>query len=134
EVDLAATWRTEVPAAAGGAEVQVRAENARAAIERPRRVLDVHVIDPVRERAQERHRVDELPEQMTGIEIEAKLGPVVERHEGCLRRVEIKGDLRWVDLQREPDAAFLEDIEDRVPALGEEFEAVGDPGVGDRRE
>ena len=49
EVDLAAARRAEVPAAAGVAEVQVRAEDARLAVERPRGVLDVDVVDPVRE-------------------------------------------------------------------------------------
>ena len=39
-----------------------------------------------------------------------------------------------MDLQRELDAALLEDVEDRVPALGEQLEAVVDHGVGDRRE
>ena len=36
-----------------------------------------------------------------------------------LGRVNIEGDLGRMDLQRELDAAFLEDVEDRVPAVGE---------------
>ena len=53
EVDLAAARRAEVPAAAGVAEVQVRAEDAGLAVERPRGVLDVDVVDPVGERPDE---------------------------------------------------------------------------------
>ena len=104
------------------------------AVERPRGVLDVHVVDPVGEGPDELDRVDELPEQVAGVEVEAELGPVVERLQGHLGRVDVEGDLGRVDLQAELDAALLEDVEDRVPALGQELEAGVDHRVGDRRE
>ena len=75
-----------------------------------------------------------LPEQVAGVEVEAELGAVVERLEGRLGRVDVEGDLGRVDFQAELDAALLEDVEDRVPALGQELEAVVDHRVGDRRE
>src|SRR5918999_2587461 len=60
EVDVAAPRRDEVPAALGRAEVQVRAEDRAAAVERHVRVLDVDVVDPVGELVDERGRVEEL--------------------------------------------------------------------------
>ena len=104
------------------------------AVERPGGVLDVDVVDPVGERPDELDGVDELPEQVAGVEVEAELGAVVERLQGRLGRVDVEGDLGRVDLQGELDAALLEDVEDRVPAVGEQLEAIVDHRVGHRRE
>src|SRR6185312_14166438 len=54
EVDVAVAGGHEVPAAARLAEVQVPAEDRRAAVEMPDRVLDVNVEDLVRELGDER--------------------------------------------------------------------------------
>ncbi len=104
------------------------------AVERPGRVLDVHVIDPIRESPDELDRVDHLPEQVAGVEVEPEFRPVVDRLQGSLGRVDIKGDLGRMNLERELDAAFLEDVEDRVPAVGEQLEALVDGGIRHRRE
>ena len=63
------------------------------AVEGARGVLDVHVIDAVGEGPDELDRVDELPEQVAGVEVEAELGPVVEGLQGRLGRVDVEGDL-----------------------------------------
>src|SRR5690606_18612904 len=73
EIDAAATWRAEVPAAARVAEVEVAGQDAGAAVERDDRVLDVDVIDAIRKLADELDRINSLPQQMTGVEVEAEL-------------------------------------------------------------
>ena len=73
EIDAAAARRAEFPAAARIAKLQMAAQNAAAAVERDDRVLDVDVINAVGKRPQEFDRIDPLPEQMAGIEIEAEL-------------------------------------------------------------
>ena len=81
KVHRAAARRAEVPTAARVAEVKVAGQNAGAAVEERDRIFHVHVIDAIREGANEFHRVDALPEQMAGIEVEAEFFAVVERFE-----------------------------------------------------
>src|SRR5205823_14024143 len=85
EVDVAVAEGAEIPAAAGIAERQVRAEDAGAAVEADGAVLHVHVEDPLREVADEQVRLHSLPLQVAGIEIEAEGGPVAEGLEQTLR-------------------------------------------------
>ena len=134
EVDAAPARGAEVPAAARIAEVQVAREDARAAVERDDRILHVHVVDAVGERADELHGAHALPVQMARIEVEAEFLTVVERLEGPLGRDEVEGDLRRMHLQREAHAALGEDVEDRIPPLGELREAGLDHRLGHRRE
>ena len=69
-----------------------------------------------------------------GSKLNPNSGRLPEGLQGPLGGVEVEGDLGRMDLQPEPDAALAEDVEDRVPALGEELEAGVDHRVGDRRE
>ena len=66
----------------------------------------MHVIDAVGEGPDELDRVDELPEQVAGVKVEAELGPVFDAFEGPLGRVDVEGDLGRMDLEAELDAAF----------------------------
>ena len=77
----------------------MRGQDARPAVERPGRVLDVHVIDPIRESPDELDGVDHLPEEVARVEVEPELRAVVDRLQGPLGRVDIKGDLGRVNLQ-----------------------------------
>ena len=77
--------RAEVPAAARIAEVQVAGQDAAAPVERDDGVLHVDVINPLREGADEFHRIDPLPEQVAGIEVEAELLAAVQRFDRPLR-------------------------------------------------
>src|SRR5690606_17092524 len=70
EVHAATPGRAEVPAAPRITEIQVTGQDARLAVERRDGVLDVHVVNPIRERANEFHRINTLPVQMAGVEIE----------------------------------------------------------------
>ena len=97
--DAAASGRAEVPAAARIAEIQMAGQNAAAAVERDDRVLDVDVVNPVGERAHELDRIDPLPEQMAGIEVEAELLALVECLERPLGRVHIEGDFGRMHFQ-----------------------------------
>ena len=104
------------------------------AVERDDRVLDVHVVDAVVERADELHGVDALPVEVAGVEVEAELLAAAERVERPLGGDDVEGDLGGMHLQREPHAALGEHVEDRIPALGELREAGVDHRLGHRRE
>jgi len=62
---------------------------------------------------------------VTGVEIEPKFFAVAKGFKGPLSSLDIEGDFGRMNLQGEPHATFREDIEDRVPAVGEQFETVG---------
>ena len=83
------------------------------------RVLDVRVEDPAPELGDEGRRVQELVLEVARIEVDAEARPVADRGQRLARRDEVVGDLGRVDLEREPDALGLEDVDDRPPALGE---------------
>ena len=130
EPHSAATDRAEIPTPALIAEREVAGQDARAPVEGDARVLHVRVVDAGGERADEFRRVNTLPDQVAGVVVEAKFFPVVDGVEGPLSRVEIEGDLGRMHLQGELDPAFLEDVEDGVPAVGELGEARVDHRLG----
>ena len=113
------TGRDEVPAALDLPEVEMAGEDALASVQRPARVLDVHVVDPVGELLDERRGIEELMREVARVEVEAELRPPVDRSEGLARRDEVVRDLRRVNLQAEADALGSEDVHDRPPAFGE---------------
>src|SRR5213594_3458974 len=81
EVDVAVPGRDEVPPARRLAEVQVRAEDALPAIERLPRVLDMDVVDPLRELLGERGGVEKLVREVARVEVDPERLPVVDRIE-----------------------------------------------------
>src|SRR5690606_41687412 len=97
-------------------------------------VLAVDVVDAVAEVEQEADRVEVLPDEVGGVEVEAVRGPVPDRLQRPHGRRVVVGDLAGVDLVREPDADLVEDVEDRVPAFGEVGVAAFHHLVGRRRE
>ena len=74
----------KIPATSGITEVQVARQNAALAIQGRDRILDVYVIDPIGEGPNEFHRIDPLPMQVAGIEVEAKFFAIVERFQSCV--------------------------------------------------
>src|SRR3712207_6678327 len=70
EIHTPAPDRSEVPAPAVVAECEVRGKDAALAVEGPERILDVDVVDTVREAVDELGWVDELPIEVAGIEVE----------------------------------------------------------------
>src|SRR5947209_3595963 len=118
EVHAAAARRAEIPAPSGIAEVEVRAEDAGAAVEIARGVLDVHVIDAVGEALDEEHGIDELVVEMAGVEVDPEGGAVADGLERLLRGDDVVGDLRRMDLQAEAHALLVEHVHDRVTAVG----------------
>src|SRR5690606_11255327 len=120
--------------AARVAEVEMARQDAAAAVERDDRVLDVDVVDAVRELADELDGIDPLPNEMARIEIEAEFLAVADRIEGAAGGVDVEGEFGRVDFEGEADAAFGEDVEDRVPAIGELLEAGFDHRLGHWRE
>lgn len=116
---IAMPWRDKIPAAAGIAEVEVRAEDAVAAIDIDAAILDVHVVDAIAECLDKGHRIEELVDQVAGIEVDPKGRPPPNRGQGLLSGGDVVGDLGRVDFESELDTNFIEDVEDRVPAIGE---------------
>ena len=134
KIDAAAARRAEVPAPPWVAEVEVAGEDARPPVQGHDRVLDVHMVDPVGERADELDRAHSLPVEMAGVEVEAELLAAAESPKGPLSGEDVEGDLGGMYLEGEPHAGFREHIEDRMPPLGELGIARLDHRLRNRRE
>src|SRR5690606_11179053 len=118
--DVAAAGGDEVPAAPQVGPRKVGREAPAAAVAgADLGVLAVDVVDAVAEVEQEADRVEVLPDEVGGVEVEAERGPVPDRLQRPHGRPVVVGDLAGVDLVREPDADLVEDVEDRVPPFGE---------------
>src|SRR5688572_2674878 len=128
ELDVAVAGRHEVPAAAAVAEVEVGGEDAVAAVDEDLGVLDVAVVDAVGELVDELGRIDELPDQVGRVEVEAELLAAADGLDRPGGGVEVVGDLGRVHLEREAHTVLAELVEDRVPAVGELLEAGVDHG------
>src|SRR5687768_11703715 len=134
EVHAPASDRSEVPAPAVVAEGEVRGKDAALAVESPECILHVGVVDTLREAVDELSRVDELPVEVAGIEVEPEGFAVVNSLQRPLRGVDVVGDLGGVYLEGEPDALLVKDVEDKIPPLGEVLEALVNLLLGSWRE
>ena len=110
------------------------AEDRRAPVQVPDRVLDVHVVDAVGELGHERGAVEELVLEVRRVEVDAEALATADRLQRPARGDEVVGDLGRVDLEREAHALGVEDVDDRRPALGEVLVAALDVGEVVRRE
>lgn len=134
EVDTSPAGRAKIPAAARVAEVEMTRQNAAAAIERNDGVFHMDVVHPVGKLADELDGVDSLPNQVAGIEVEAELLAVADGIERPASGEQVECDLSRMHLQRESHAAFAEDIEDWIPALGKLLEPIDDHRLRHGRE
>ena len=98
---------------------EVRAENAPPPVQPALRVLEVDVEQPLGKRRGEFGRVDELMDEMARVEVEAEARVAVDGRQGCRGGRDVVGDLPRMHLEAEPDALAAEDVEDRLPAVGE---------------
>ena len=126
--------RDERPPAARVGPGPVRAEHAVAPVEVGDRLLHVHVEDVLGEVEHERDVVQLLPDEVRRVEVEPEALAVADRLEGVLGGPVVVRDLGRVHLEREAHADLFEDVEDRVPAVGEVLVAARDELVGCRRE
>src|SRR6202042_2133474 len=62
--------------------------------------------------------VEVLPDEVARVEVEAEALPVADRVEGASGGPVVVGDLTRVDLVGEAHPHLVEDVDDRVPALG----------------
>src|SRR5690625_541404 len=115
EIDIAAADRTKIPAASGVAKIQMRSQDSAPAIELMCDIFHVHVIDPVRKRADKFDRIDELPDEVARIEVEAKSVAVIDRFESFFSGVDVVGDLSWVNFERKTNVLLIELIENWIP-------------------
>src|SRR5216683_6983543 len=76
EVHVAVARRDEGPTPIRLTEVDVRAEDRPASVEKLLRVLDVDVVDAIRELHHESRRVEELVREVAWIEVDAESWPV----------------------------------------------------------
>lgn len=89
--------RDEVPAPALIAEGDMGTQDAVAAVEIQLDILDMNMIDPVREVQQEHLGIQALPDQMAGIKVDAQGGTAVKGIQELFRAPIVKGNLRgWI--------------------------------------
>src|SRR4051794_6508355 len=119
EVHTTPAGRAEIPTATRIAKVEMAAENAASTVERHDGILDVNVVDAVREFANELHRINALPQQMARVEVEAEFLAVTDRIECPAGRRDVERDLGGVHLERESHPAFPKHVENRIPTIGE---------------
>src|SRR3954452_13476330 len=124
----------EVPAPARVAPGQVRGEPAVATVQPHLRLLAVDVVDPLAEVPQEVDRVEVLPDEVARVEVEAERRPVADRLYLPLGIPVVVGDLAGVHIVGEAHADLVEDVEDRVPPVGEVRVAAVDHLGRHRRE
>ena len=77
-------------------------------------------------KADKLHRVDPLPNQMAGVEVESELVAVLQHVQCALGRVQVEGNLGGMHFQGELHAALAKHVEDWVEPLGQKIEAVVD--------
>ncbi len=71
-------------------------------------VLDVHMVDPIGERSDELDRINALPVQVAGIEVEAEFLAMIQGFKRTFGRVEVERDFRRMYFQGKLDATFAE--------------------------
>ena len=79
-------------------------ENATLAIKQNNSVLDVNMIDAVRECSDEFNWVDTLPVKMTRVKVKPKLFPVLDCFKCYLGGKDIESDFSWMYFQRKAHA------------------------------
>ena len=82
---VAVAGRDEIPSSAGVGPRQVGSESTVAPVELLARLLQVHVVDPVLEVPQESDRVEVLPHEVTGVEVQSESRPVADGLQRPLR-------------------------------------------------
>ena len=97
----------KIPSTARIAEIQMASQNSGFAVERNNCVFDMHVINAVWKSSKEFNRIDSLPQKMAWIEIKTELGAMINGFEGTLCCIEIEGNFRRVNFERELYAAFF---------------------------
>lgn len=107
--------RDEVPAPALIAEGDMGTQDAVAAVEIQLDILDMNMIDPVREVQQKHLGIQALPDQMAGIKVDAQGGTAVKGIQELFRAPIVKGNLRGMDLQGQFDTAAVKLVHDGTP-------------------
>ena len=92
------------------------------------------MVDPVLEVPQESDRVEVLPHEVTGVEVQSESRPVADGLQRPLRGPVVVGDLAGVHLVREAHSFLIEHVQDRIPSVREVLVAALDHLGRDRRE
>src|SRR5215216_403856 len=117
---VAMASRNEVPPASRVRPLQMRSERAVAAVVHPDLgVLAVHVVDHIAEIPQEADIVQALPDHVGGIEVETEAWPMINGLQRGNRGPVVVRDLAGMYLVGEADPYFIENVDDRVPPVGE---------------
>lgn len=107
EVHVAVAGGNEIPAPPLIPEGNVGAQDAVAAVEVQLGILDVDVVDPVGKVKEEHGRIQALPDQMTGVKVDAQGGAVIKGLQQLFGAPVVIGDLSGMDLQRQLDAVLV---------------------------
>jgi len=130
EADPTSSDAAEVPTATGIAEADVAGEDAGATVQGDGSVFHVNVVDTIREVTDEFDRVDALPDEVAGVEVETEFFAVVDRFQSAFGGIDVEGDFGRMDFETEFHTTFLEDVHDGIPEVGEELESVVDHALG----
>src|SRR5450759_4027237 len=97
-------------------------------------VFAVDVVDAVGEVDDEPDRIDVLPHHVAGVPVEPERRTVTDSLERAHRAPVVVGDLARMHLMRETNAFVVEDVEDRIPPVGEVLVTRVHDRSGNRRE
>src|SRR5262245_12029600 len=120
KIDVTVAERAEIPVAAWIGESGVSAKHSgRPIAVAPPDILHVHVVDAIAEDSNEFHVIHVLIAKVGGIVVESESLVLLHSFNSTLRRRDVEGDLRRMDLKREVDVLLLKSIENRPPSFGE---------------
>ena len=109
-------------------------QNTTPSIKRGNGIFDVNVVDPVWKCSDKLDGVHSLPDQMTGVEIEAEFFTMSQGFERTLRRVEVECNFCGVNLKGKLNTAFGEDVENRIESFRKQLKTGVNHFRGDRWE
>ena len=97
----------------------MRTQNAARTVQEGPCVLHVCVNNSIREHVDQPVRLQALPDQVTGIEVESEGRMMVDRFKCMLRGDQVVGNLCWMHFQRKADADIRKDVQNGQPTLCE---------------
>ena len=111
------TKGTEIPTSAQVTEIEMRAEDAVATVQRHGTILHVYVIDAVDEVLQEQVRRYSLPLKVARVEVQAKFRTILEFLQQAFGGIVVEGYLGRMNLEAIFDSILAEDIQNGTPQV-----------------
>src|SRR5260370_7737591 len=109
--------RNEIPATPGFAKVEMRSQDALAAIQAPLRVFDMNMVDTIGELLDKCGRVEKLMEEMAWVKVNTKARTVANSIKRFVCRHKIVGDFVGMHFQAKLHTYSFKYIDNWIPAL-----------------